>query len=64
MALTPLLAYRTWLNRRMQVPWYYSFTHPIAGAVFGGILGQSMWRVLTGQGVDWRGRAYHNSRHP
>jgi chlorobactene glucosyltransferase len=60
--LAPLLAYRIWLNRKMNVPWYYAFTHPLAGAVFVGILGQSMWRIVTRRGVDWRGRHYHNER--
>ncbi len=61
-ALTPLLLYRCWLNRQLQVPWYYAFTHPLAGAIFDGILSQSMWRIITGKGVDWRGRQYHNSK--
>jgi chlorobactene glucosyltransferase len=59
-ALTPLLAYRSWLNRQMHVPLRYIFTHPLAGAVFTGILAQSTWRILSGKGVDWRGRQYHN----
>jgi len=59
--LTPLLAYRFWINRRMNVPWYYAITHPLAAAVFGGILAQSMWRVVTGKGVDWRGRQYYTT---
>jgi chlorobactene glucosyltransferase len=59
--LTPLLAYRAWLNRKLNVPWYYMFTHPLAGAVFVGILGQSTWRIVTHKGVDWRGRQYHNN---
>ena len=58
--LVPLLSYRVWLNNQMHVPWYYALTHPIAGAFFEGILGQSMWRVITRRGVDWRGRQYHN----
>ena len=58
--LTPLLAYRAWLNGKLAVPWYYSVTHPLAGIIFTGILGQSTWRVLTRKGVDWRGRQYHN----
>ncbi len=60
--LTPLLAYRTWLNKLLRVPWYYSLLHPLAGVIFEGILAQSSWRVLTGAGVDWRGRQYHNER--
>ncbi len=59
--LTPLLAYRIWLNRSLNVPWYYAFTHPIAGAVFEGILGQSMLYILSGKGVDWRGRRYRST---
>ncbi|HCI78876.1 MAG TPA: hypothetical protein DHW02_04230 [Ktedonobacter sp.] len=58
--LTMLLLYRIWLNRSLRDPWYYSFTHPLAAAVFTGILGQSSWRVLTHKGVDWRGRVYHD----
>ncbi|GCE14332.1 glycosyl transferase [Tengunoibacter tsumagoiensis] len=57
--LTPLLAYRIWINRQLAVPWYYALTHPIAGLVFTGIMGQSTWNILTGKGVDWRGRRYH-----
>ncbi|GCF09342.1 glycosyl hydrolase [Dictyobacter arantiisoli] len=56
----PLLTYRVWLNQQFHVPWYYALTHPLAGALFEGILGQSTWRVLTRRGVDWRGRQYHD----
>lgn len=59
--LTPLLAYRAWLNRQMHIPWYYALSHGLGGAIFEGILAQSTWRVLTGKGVDWRGRLYHNT---
>ncbi len=57
--LVALVAYRVWLNRQLRVPWYYAFTQPLAGAIFEGILGQSTWRILTKQGVDWRGRTYN-----
>jgi chlorobactene glucosyltransferase len=59
--LTPLLAYRLWLNRSLNVPWYYIFSHPLAGAVFEGILGQSMIYILSGKGVDWSGRRYQST---
>ncbi len=59
----PLLAYRSWIDRELKVPWYYAFTHPLAGALFEGILAQSAWRVLTRQGVDWRGRQYYHGNH-
>ena len=57
--LTSLLAYRTWLNQRLRVPWPYALLHPLAGVMLEGILAQSSWRVLTGTGVDWRGRQYY-----
>jgi chlorobactene glucosyltransferase len=60
--VAPLLAYRNWLNRSLNVPWYYALTHPLAGAIFEGILAQSSWRILTRRGVDWRGREYHNGK--
>ena len=59
--LGPLLAYRFWLNRKLHVPWYYAFSHPLAGLVFEGILGQSTLYILSGKGVDWRGRRYRNT---
>ncbi len=60
--LTSLLVYRVWLNKRLCVPWLYSFLHPLAGIMFEGILAQSSWKILTGSGVDWRGRQYYNER--
>lgn len=60
--LVPLLAYRTWLNKELEVPWRYTLTHPLAGAIFEGILCQSAWRVLTHKGVDWRGRRYYEGQ--
>jgi chlorobactene glucosyltransferase len=57
--LIPLVAFRSWLNKGLGIRWYYTLTHPLAGALFTGILGQSAWRVLTKRGVDWRGRQYH-----
>ena len=58
--LTSILTYHTWLNKQLRVPWYYALLHPMAGAIFEGILAQSSWRILTGSGVDWRGRNYYN----
>lgn len=53
------VAFRTRLNRELQVPWRYVWTHPLAAVIFTGILARSAWRVVTGRGVDWRGRIYH-----
>lgn len=57
--LVPLLLYRRWLDRELRIPWYYMFTHPLAGLLFTGILAQSAWRVLMRRGVDWSGRQYY-----
>ncbi len=54
--------YRDMLNKELSVPWYYTLTHPLAGAVFEGILAQSALRILTHKGVDWRGRNYHSNQ--
>jgi chlorobactene glucosyltransferase len=60
--LGPLLAYRRWIDRELDVPWYILLTHPLAGLLFTGILAQSTWRVVTRRGVDWRGRNYFTER--
>ena len=60
--LGPILAYRRWIDKVLNVPWYYAFTHPLAGALFEGVLAQSTWRVLMRKGVDWRGRHYYGAR--
>jgi hypothetical protein len=52
------LAYRAWLQHEMRVPWRYVWTLPLAGAVFTGILCRGVWRSLTHQGVEWKGRSY------
>lgn len=53
-----IVAYRTRLDQQMRVPWRYAWTHPLAAAIFTGILGRSLWRKWSGRGVDWRGRTY------
>jgi len=58
--LGPLLSYRMWIDRELEIPWYYAFTNPLAGAIFAIILAQSTWRILTHKGVDWRGREYYH----
>ncbi len=60
--LAPLLSYRGWVNKELDVPWYYALTHPLAGAIFEGIVAQSAWRVLTHRGVDWSGRKYYSEK--
>jgi chlorobactene glucosyltransferase len=56
LATAALLAYRVKLDEELGVPRRYAITHPLAGAVFSGILLRSLWRKLSGRGVTWRGR--------
>jgi len=55
-ALSSVIAYRSWLDREMRIPWRYAWTHPLAAAIFTGILARSFWRKASGRGVTWRGR--------
>lgn len=52
-------AYRDHIDRGLDVPRRYVWTHPLGGLVFAGILARSGWRKLTGRGAEWRGRTYH-----
>lgn len=38
-------------------PWY-ALTLPLGAAIFAGMMFASTWRVLSGQGVRWKGRVY------
>jgi chlorobactene glucosyltransferase len=57
-----ILLYRWRVDRHLDVPARYTLTHPLGALLFEGIMFQSMWRVLTGRGVDWRGRHYYRAR--
>ena len=58
-SVAAVVAYRTEVNWGLDVPWRYVWTHPLAAAVFTGVLVRSFWRVATGRGVVWRGRTLH-----
>ncbi|MGZ3639027.1 MAG: glycosyltransferase [Ktedonobacterales bacterium] len=53
-----ILGYRTRLDQQLGVPWRYAWTHPLAAAIFTGILVRSLWRKVSGRGVEWSGRTY------
>jgi hypothetical protein len=38
-------------------PWY-SLTTPLGAAIFGAMMFTSTWKVLSRQGVTWKGRTY------
>ena len=56
--LLPMLLLRAVICRKLGVPAYYSLTYPL-GVVTGNLLLlYSMYRVLSGKGVQWKGRIY------
>lgn len=60
--LASLFIYRIWINKMLQIRWYYIFTHFLAGAIFEGLLARSMWNVLTGKGINWKDRRYYKAK--
>ncbi len=56
--LLPMLAVRIAVCRQMGVPARYALTYPLGVAVGNAMLLFSMYRVLSGKGVSWKGRTY------
>jgi chlorobactene glucosyltransferase len=42
----------------MGIPRWYAFTTPLGAGVFAAMMLTSAWKVISGQGVTWRGRKY------
>lgn len=53
-----LLYFRMRVNAQMGIPRWYAFTTPLGAGVFAAMMFTSAWKVLSGQGVTWKGRAY------
>lgn len=53
-----LIYYRAWVAHIMEIPIWYAILTPLGAGVFAGMMLTSAWKVLTGQGVTWRGRKY------
>lgn len=53
-----LLFWRLLANRDLHVPLAYALTAPLGAAVFAAMMLVSAWKVLSGQGVTWKGRRY------
>jgi chlorobactene glucosyltransferase len=51
-----IVAYRMNIN-----PWY-ALTTPFGAGIFAAMILASAWKVLSGQGVTWRGRTYHSGK--
>jgi chlorobactene glucosyltransferase len=59
---TALLLARAQVARRMQIPSVYAWTTPLGAGIFAGMMLASAWKVISGQGVTWRGRKYLSNR--
>jgi len=57
-----LLYTRAQVARKMQIPAWYALTTPLGAGMFAAMMLASAWKVLSGQGVTWRGRRYTPSR--
>jgi chlorobactene glucosyltransferase len=53
-----LLAYRVRASRLMGISGWYALTTPLGAGVFAAMMFTSAWKVLSGQGVTWKGRTY------
>lgn len=56
--ILPMLALRAVICRNLGVPIIYAFTYPLGVAVGDAMLLYSLYRVLSGKGVEWKGRVY------
>jgi len=55
-----LIYFRAQVARKMNISAWYVLTTPLGAGVFAAMMLTSAWKVLSGQGVTWRGRKYHS----
>lgn len=53
-----LIYMRVKIASNMRISGWYALTTPLGAGVFAAMMLTSAWRVLSGQGVTWRGRNY------
>ncbi|MFN8381020.1 MAG: glycosyltransferase [Anaerolineales bacterium] len=53
-----LIYMRVKVASKMQISTWYALTTPLGAGVFAAMMLTSAWKVLSGQGVTWRGRNY------
>lgn len=53
-----ILYYRAKAAQAMGIPRWYALTTPLGAGVFAAMMFTSAWKVLSGQGVTWKGRRY------
>jgi chlorobactene glucosyltransferase len=51
---------RARVARGMKISAWYALTTPLGAGVFASMMLASAWKVISGQGVTWRGRTYHS----
>ncbi|MEW6288045.1 MAG: glycosyltransferase [Chloroflexota bacterium] len=53
-----LIFVRAQVAEKMNISRWYALTSPLGAAVFGAMMLTSAWRVVSRQGVTWKGRTY------
>jgi len=53
-----LIVMRAQIARKMNISRWYALTTPLGAAVFAAMMIASMWKVISGKGVTWKGRTY------
>jgi chlorobactene glucosyltransferase len=53
-----LIYFRFMVAKEMEIPHWYAWTTPLGAGVFAAMMLTSAWKVISGQGVTWRGRNY------
>ncbi len=54
-----LMYFRALIARKMNISSWYALTTPLGAGIFAAMMLTSAWKVISGQGVTWRGRTYH-----
>ncbi|MCX6067841.1 MAG: glycosyltransferase [Chloroflexi bacterium] len=53
-----IIIYRANVAQKMGISRWYALTTPLGAGVFAAMMMTSAWKVLSGQGVTWKGRTY------
>ncbi len=56
-----ILLLRAYGNRAIKLAPAWGLTHPLGGLIVLAILGNSMYRILSGKGVTWKARSYNEN---
>ncbi len=58
-----LIYLRVKVAHKMNISGWYALTTPLGAGVFAAMMLASAWKVISGQGVTWRGRKYHQNKN-